>query len=183
MIITISGASGSGKTTIAKELLKRVSGSQMVVSHTTREKRDSDLIVEYSYIGAEDFNHLKENGDFLWSVYIHGIYYGTTRQSVLAAQHLNSVHIMLLKPSVIGILRDFAKKEGIDVKSFYILSPGPIVLRQRLVGRGDHEEAIERRISDCLRWEAEAKSSDVSYIFVHNDGPILNAVIQMVQLL
>lgn len=42
MIVTLSGASGVGKTTIERSLLKRLANAEAVVSVTTRDRRDND---------------------------------------------------------------------------------------------------------------------------------------------
>ena len=48
-----------------------------------------------------------------------------------------------------------------------MLSPGEDEIRRRLVGRGEAE--IQKRINDCKKWDEEALTSNIHYIFLKND--------------
>ena len=175
IILTLTGASGAGKTTLAKEFLKLPVYAQMVPSYSTRKPRDADIPGEYKYVNKFRFWFLKTTGAFLWTVYPHGNSYGTTKRWVIKAlKDDNTVYIMILFSDAIKILNSFAEKTGCPgrVFYFYILSPSQEILRERLRSRGDKEDEIEKRIADCVKWDPEAKTSDIPYEFVKNDGMI-----------
>lgn len=173
MIVTISGASGVGKTTIGTSLLKRLFNARMIVSITTRDKRDSDNPGEYHYVSNWQFNLLDKFGAFLWTVDIHGNKYGTLKWSVKEAlKRYDDIFVMLLVPDRVKNLLEYARKRGSEefVASFYILSPSPTVLKKRLQDRGDSEFEIAKRIKDCEKWDTEAWKRDIPYIFIQNSS-------------
>ncbi len=186
MIITLTGASGAGKTTIARELLEKIPiNSQMVPSHTIRKlrkPRPTDLPSEYKHVTRFWFWLLKVTGAFLWTVYPHGNSYGTTKRWVAKAlKDNNEVYIMILFSDAVKNLREFALEKSIlgQVYSFYIYSPSQEVLRKRLEKRGDSLEEIEKRLSDCLKWDQDALNSGIPYEFVKNDTTIEEAVVEI----
>lgn len=175
MILTLTGASGAGKTTIAKELLEKLPiNAQMVPSYTTRKPRDSDLPGEYKYISKLRFWFLKNFRVFLWTVYPHGNSYGTTKRWVTRALRGDDVYIMLLFSDGLMALNSFAEKKGYRERifSFYVIAPPREILRERLQNRGDKKDEVEKRLEDCIRWDSEAKKSGISYEFVKNNGTI-----------
>lgn len=174
-IFTLTGVSGSGKTTIMRELLKRNANIKVLPSITTRTKRDSDVPGEYRYIGEKEFENMQQNNAFLWDVDMHGSFYGTAKVDVDYALKANHKSIMLLVPEVISILKSYTH----FVLSFYIISPPEDILRQRLQNRGDDRVDIEKRILDCKKWDKEAGSSD--YIFIDNSGALSIAVESIVE--
>lgn len=176
MILTLTGASGSGKTTIAEELLKEFPiESQLVPSYTTRKPRDTDLPGEYVYIGKFKFWLMDLLGIFIWTVYPHGNNYGTTKLWVKRAlRNDNLVYIMILTPDAVKKLNSFAEKLGYfeQVFCFYILSPPREVLRERLKKRGDSEEEVEKRLANCSKWDWEAFGSGIRYEYLRNDKEV-----------
>lgn len=194
MIVTLTGASGVGKTSIVRELLKDLChiGGKVMISYTTRAPRESDLPGEYCYVSDAEFNVIRAEGRFLWTVEVHGARHGTLTGSVLGALFASAsdsvsssvsaprvVSFMLLVPDVLERLWEFGR--GIvpnpAITSFYVLAPPPEVLRARLLMRGDGAAAIDGRLRDCARWDEEAKTSRIPYIFITNDGPIARAVV------
>jgi guanylate kinase len=104
---------------------------------------------------------MRQRGDFLWAVEVHGHWYGTLRCIVAAGLTARDHWLLLaLTSDVLPILRDFATKCGHceAVRSVYVLSPGPSALRIRLSARETDREAIERRLADCLAWDRAARS-------------------------
>lgn len=186
MIVTISGASGAGKTTIERSLLKRLANAEVVVSVTTRDKRDNDNPGEYKYVSKWWFKLLDKLGAFLWTVNIHGNWYGTLESSVRKAlKSYDDISIMILVPDRVKNFWDYAREKDLEelVISFYILSPSPEVLRKRLEARGDSELEITERIKDCEKWNEEALASDLLYIFIRNDDRVENAVEDIVDMI
>jgi len=182
MIFTLSGASGAGKTSIARGLLKELPiDTRMVPSYTTstRQRRESDLPGEYKYISKFWFWLLEKIGVFIWTVYPHGNRYGTTKRwATKALKDDDTVYIMILTPKTINDLRKFAEQTRYSNRIFssYIVSPPQEILRERLGSRGDKEDEIEKRLADCIKWDSEARISGIPYEFVENNGVIEDTV-------
>jgi len=183
MILTLTGASGAGKTTITNLLLSRLPNAKRIASHTTRSHRETDPLGEYIYLNSSEFMKMDMNGEFLWTVKVHGDYYGTAVKLVdEALNDGDTVYIMVLVKVSISILTSYAQAmaKANRVKSFYILSPGAEVLRGRLEKRGDDKETIERRLIGCAEWDSAAKRSNILFIFLKNDKELGETVDEII---
>ena len=66
LIIIISSPSGAGKTTVTKQLLKKIPCSYLAVSCTTRKPREGEINgKDYFFITKEKFFKLKKESKFL----------------------------------------------------------------------------------------------------------------------
>ena len=170
MIITLTGASGTGKDTIFELLKKDNPNLRFVESITTREKRSSDRPGAYRYVSIEEFERLKRGDKFVWHVGEHNNSYGTLKESLQEAVESKEIFFMILVPKSVKLLFNISKKKIIP---FYIISPKESELRRRLKNRGEKEEAIEKRIADCRPWDKEANLDTelgiVPYQFIAND--------------
>ena len=100
-LIVISAPSGTGKTTICKELLKNNTQWRFSISATTRNLRDEEVDGEdYIYMSNEKFEHAVKFGDFLEWEWVHGNKYGTPIDPLEDA--LDNGHTMLLDVDVKG---------------------------------------------------------------------------------
>lgn len=166
-ILTLTGASGAGKTAIIRAFLKQNPESKLITSFTTRSPRDSDIPGEYDYNLPLEF--FEERDKFLWVIRAHGNTYGTTKESVRAALSSDVVHLMILTPEAIPLLlAAIAEFGGTDnaLAPFYVLSPKTSELERRLYAKYSF---VKKRISDCQKWDREALASDVPYFFLSND--------------
>ncbi len=186
MIVTISGASGSGKSTIAAGLYRKLGNASPVVSITTRTKRDNDNLGEYDYVSPFKFSLLNRLGSFLWTVFVHDEHYGTLKRSIRKAlKRYDDVSVLILVPKCVTNLLEYAADRGSSdfVMSFYVLSPPPATLRKRLEGRGESELQIAKRIRECEKWDNEAHRSsmnnEIPYIFINNEGDVEDSVEQV----
>ena len=170
MILSLVGASGSGKTTIARELLGLSSYARMLGSVTTRVPRPSDLPGEYEYIDAKLFAAYMAQDVFEWTVSIHGSRYGTRRTSLDRGLLSGDIEIMMLVPDAMERLWKYAKGLQHKVKPFFINTPSEEELRRRLTIRGDSEEDIARRVVECRDWGLLARESLIPYCMVSNQG-------------
>jgi guanylate kinase len=154
-IVTLTGVSGSGKSTIAGNLLMgEESEFQFVLSTTTRKVRPSDLVSEYEYVEEEQFLRDKADGKFLWTAEFGGYYYGTKGESILDVLQTHKIGILILVPEAVHALKKFFKRlSPTGVMSFYIGRGLPKeILRVRMRERGDSEEQIDRMIAQCSHW-------------------------------
>lgn len=178
MILVLSGVSGAGKTTIARNFIEKFPNSSLVRSYTTRERRESDIPGEYRYLPGWLFWFLEKMGFFIWTVDIFGDRYGTLRRSVkrgLRSRH--DVCVMIIYGKVAELL-DYARELGSEefVIPVYIPAPQPDVWKMRLEDEGYNEFRIAKCLKDCKRWDSDASASGLPYIFIRNDLDVSIAV-------
>jgi guanylate kinase len=65
-VFVITGTSGEGKSTLAKQLVERVPGLELAVSATTRPRRPGEENGrDYWFVSDDEFDRKLEKGDFL----------------------------------------------------------------------------------------------------------------------
>ena len=145
-LVVLSAPSGTGKTTICKELLKRNKKWKFSVSATTREKRDHEKDgIDYIFMDKDKFNHQVKFGEFLETEWVHGYQYGTLIAPIEEA--LERKEITLLDVDVKGgfNIRDEFEDQVISI---FIEPPGEkdsdklLVLEERLSKRGDENPTL-----------------------------------------
>ena len=90
LLVILAAPSGTGKSTICKELIKKNKNWQFSISVTTRIARNGEVDgKDYTFISNEEFEHFVKFGDFLeWEI-VHGNKYGTLWSSVEEALSSN----------------------------------------------------------------------------------------------
>lgn len=134
-IFLIYGASGSGKTTVTKELCERY-GLQALQSYTTRPKRSKDEW-GHKFLSKEEFEKIKPNLCAYTSY--AGYEYGATQKQVEASDlyTIDYEGIKYFHENYKG------KKNPIVIR---LISPEPI-RKSRMKNRGDSENEINGRLS------------------------------------
>jgi guanylate kinase len=177
-IISFTGSSGVGKTTLAKALIEQYPHTSMILSYTTRTRRGTDLPGEYAYVSEEEFNTMKQQGAFLWTAERRGVYYGTIAQDVAdCANDPLRVGIMILVAETVELLRRYLRelgKLGVHVPVF-IETQSKEVLMERLQIRGDGEAEVEKRLHEDAREQAKLRNSDIPFRFITNEGSLAEA--------
>lgn len=173
-IVTFTGASGTGKSTLVKELLKDSHAFRLVTSTTTRPPRSSDLPGEYEYWTPQQME--KDASLFIWKTEYAGNFYGTRYRVLNDACELPQTSLMILVPKVLPDLLAYLHQQ---VLPFYVRAPDEDILRLRLLRRGDDPESIERRLQTILDWEREATSGRIPYRMITNNGTIDEGVQQV----
>jgi guanylate kinase len=144
-LFIVCAASGTGKTSLVKELLKADPGINLSVSYTTRQPRPGEVDGrEYHFVSTQNFEQMLERGEFLESAQVHGNYYGTS-QRWIAAQRATGSDI-LLEIDWQGAAQ--VRKLMPDSIGVFILPPSFEALTARLNKRAqDPPEVIARRLA------------------------------------
>lgn len=168
MILTLSGTTGVGKSSVARRLIEEVSRARLLSSYTTRSTRPNDLKQEYVHVSPSMFKNMHHEGRLLWWLPLHDACYGTTAESVRQAlAEDEAVRLMILAPAVLSKLRGFAERgqRADRIRSVYFLKPDPEIIRERLAKRGWSAQVIERRLVECADWDDMALASSAPYSF------------------
>jgi len=150
-LFVISGASGVGKGTVLKAIMKMDASLQFSVSATTRPPRPSEVHGrEYYFITDEQFQEMIANDGFLEYNGHMGSFYGTPKQQLEEKLQLGHV---LLDVEPVGAFN--VRKARPDAVLIFIAPPSMEELERRLRGRGDTcEEQIQMRLKRAA-WEME----------------------------
>ena len=146
ILFVVSSPSGGGKGTLVQRVLK-VQNLSYSVSYTTRAPRNGEVEGrEYFFVTTEQFEAMREAGEFLEWAHVHGKLYGTSRDQV--SREIREGRDIILEVDVQGAasVRELVK----DSVSIFILPPSVEILRQRLVARGtDSPEELELRLRNA----------------------------------
>lgn len=150
--VAICAPSGTGKTTVARALLRRSEDLLFSVSVTTRAPRPREREgVDYHFVGADEFNRMIRDGELLEWATVHGDLYGTPRRNLEEAERGGK--LLLLDIDVQGA-RQLADSKHQTV-TILLLPPSLDVLLKRLRGRGSEDERRLRRRLETARGELE----------------------------
>lgn len=148
LLFVVAAASGTGKTSLVKALLDRVSDIHVSVSHTTRLQRPGELSgIHYHFTSVDSFLELVDQNGFIEHAEVFGNYYGTSQAEV--KNQLAAGHDVLLEIDWQGaeqVRRLFPHSIQI-----FIVPPSQYDLRQRLSARAqDSLEVIEQRLAGAI---------------------------------
>ena len=161
----IEGPSGTGKGTIAKQLLEQDKNIKFSVSVTTRAPRHNEVEgVDYYFISNEKYDELlKQDAFYEYVDSQYGSRYGTLRSEV--DSFINVGQDVLFDMDWEGA-RQMRAKAPDDVVTIYLLPPSIKELYERLVNRGtDSSEIIEKRMHLVL--EKLSHCNEFDYIVVN----------------
>lgn len=158
-LIVISAPSGSGKTSVMKEILKlNTDGLTFSVSATTRERRPNETNgVEYYFLTEEEFKRKLDNDEFVEWENIYGDYYGTLKSEV--DRLLQGDKSILFELDVNGSLQ--LKKIYPEANLIFIVPPSIEVLEDRLKNRNtETPDKLAKRIERAKMELDKAKYFD-----------------------
>ena len=164
--ILFSAPSGSGKTTIIREILKRFDCFEFAISATSRQPRPGERDgLDYYFLSPESFEEKVQAGDFLeWEEVYAGTRYGTLKSEI--DRIWDNGHVIIFDVDVNGG-RNIKKYFGADALALFVMRPSVEVLEQRLRNRGtESEESIAKRLA---RSAAELEMSDKFDVTIIND--------------
>jgi len=161
-LIVISAPSGSGKTTIVRELRRRHPGLEFSVSATTRQRRPEEVDgKDYFFLTLEEFRRRITAGELVEWEEIYGDMYGTPQSEIERA--LGSNAPMLFDVDVKGAVSIKKKYPGATL--IFIKSPSLEILRERLTKRKtENEQTMKKRLERVPMELEEEQHFDYSVV-------------------
>ena len=163
--VILSSPSGGGKTTIARELLRRRTDLGYSVSCTTRAPRIGEVNgKDYYFLTRVEFERRRDDGDFAESAQVHENMYGTLRSEV--ERVLGAGKHVVMDIDVQGA-QQFTRAFPQSV-TIFVLPPSAEVLLERLRQRQtESKDQLARRLQSALQ---ELQSVDeYQYVVVNDD--------------
>ena len=167
LMLILSSPSGAGKTTLTRMLLQsRALDLTLSISVTTRPRRSSEADgIHYHFIGQEQFDLMRGQGQLLEWAEVHGNFYGTPRLPVEAV--LDQGRDMLFDIDYQGTMQ-VRQKAPTEAVTIFILPPSMAELRARLERRAeDAPDIIARRLANARneisRW------TQYDYVLINDD--------------
>ena len=166
-LIIFSAPSGSGKTTIVRELLKRFDCFEFSISATSRQPRGQEQNgIDYYFMSNDEFRSRVERDEFVeWEEVYAGTCYGTLKSEM--ERIWSNGHVIIFDVDVMGGI-NLKQLFGNIACSIFIMPPSVEELERRLRGRGtDAEEVIAKRIAKA---EFElSKATEFDFKVVNDD--------------
>jgi guanylate kinase len=165
-LVVVSGASGTGKSTLVRRALARPDvNARLSISATTRAQRPGEADgVDYYFLPRAEFESRRDRGEFLEWAEVHGNLYGTPAAPV--ADSLAGGQSVVLEIDVQGGFQVRERAPGTVL--VFVHAPSMAVLEARLRARNSDDEAtIQRRLANA-RGEI-ALASRYDYQIVNDD--------------
>jgi guanylate kinase len=164
LLFIVSGPSGTGKSTLCKDLLKLIPDIQFSVSYTTRLPRKDERPDEaYHFISRETFFAMIDKGEFAEWAEIYGHLYGTPRSVI--EQTLRKGNDLLF--DIDGQGSQQLKKNYPRAITIFLIPPSLEALEKRLQKREtDSSTVIQERVAKACAEIAQAR--DYAYIIIND---------------
>ena len=169
----LSAPSGTGKTTLAAELLRRVQGLTRTISCTTRSPRQGESDgVDYTFVDENRFQELRDGGEFLEWATVHDNLYGTPRSEIERIRVAGEDALMVIDVQGGEQVRERLE----DAVTIFVLPPSPGALRRRLEGRDGTGPEAQLTMNLRLRNATEEISRFVGYDYLVINESLAEAV-------
>lgn len=164
ILFIVSGPSGTGKTTLYKEVASSLPNLKPSVSFTTRLPRPGEIHNrDYTFASRDKFRAMIDKGEFVEWAEIHGELYGTSKKRL--EEIVDSGVDVILDIDIQGAMQLKEKyKEGVYI---FVLPPSMEILKERLEKRmADSKDEIEKRLAVAV--EEIKKYREYDYVIVNN---------------
>ncbi|WP_395306793.1 guanylate kinase [Mycobacterium sp. AMU20-3851] len=155
-VVVLSGPSAVGKSTVVRCLRDRIPDLHFSVSVTTRAPRPGEVDgVDYTFVSADEFQRLIDDGELLEWAEIHG---GLQRSGTPAAPIRAATAAgvpVLIEVDLAGARA--VKAAMPEVTTVFLAPPSWEVLEERLVGRGTESPEVQARRLSTAREELAAQ--------------------------
>ncbi|PLX24666.1 guanylate kinase [Candidatus Parcubacteria bacterium] len=176
IVAIITGPSAVGKSTIAKEVLKRLKNFKPSTTYTTRSKRkEAEDKIMYNISEAE-FKKMMDNDEFIEWAHFYGNYYGSSKKALVETLE-NSNALMNIDVEGAGII----KKKIKNNVSIFILPGSMEELKARMSKRDMSEDMKKLRLDRAEKEISQANNFD--HQIVNYQGKLEETIDKVVKIL
>jgi guanylate kinase len=163
--LVLAAPSGAGKTSLARELVRRNAQVVFSVSATTRPARGNEKPgVDYEFVEDAAFDAMLEAGELVEWATVHGRRYGTPARAISSA--LDGGDLVVLDIDVQGARQ--IREKFPDAVLVFILPPSADELGRRLERRAS--ESVQQKIDRLRTARVELTTSgEFDYVVVNDD--------------
>ncbi|UXO88818.1 guanylate kinase [Bacillus safensis] len=135
-LIVLSGHSGSGKTSLMRQVMKNE-----VVSFTTRKPRQGEIDgVDYKFISLEKFEELKEKSKLIEQIKYSGNYYGIDQEEFENKMSLGNAFVIVDYHGMQQIKKMYPNCVTLFLYTHYDQA------YKQMIQRGDTLDKVEQRL-------------------------------------
>ncbi len=165
ILFVLSAPSGTGKTSLCRELIDIFPNLRQSVSFTTRPMREGEQDgIDYHFISRDTFEGMVRQGAFAEWAEVHGNLYGTSMETLNDCRRRGQDVLLDIDCQGANQLRE-RRRCGVFI---FILPPNLEELRRRLEGRQtDAPEIIARRTANAREEIRQAAKYD--YLVINDD--------------
>ncbi|MER0285349.1 guanylate kinase [Clostridioides difficile] len=176
-IFVFLGYSGSGKDSIVSEISKQFN-IPILISHTTRPPRNYLEIINKAYHFVDNNFFKEEKNNFIemrkyivhdGSAWLYGIHKSELKNKKYTLTIVDASGYKALEKYFMGTKTKLVP---------FFINTDEIVLRKRLISRGDNFKEIERRLKDD-KFKFKDFLNNENYIAIPNNTNLINAVEQV----
>jgi len=165
VILVISAASGTGKSSLSRALAHSCKNTVLSVSHTTRDKRRGEHDGrDYYFVSQAKFDRMVEDSEFAEHACVYGYSYGTSIATI--QRSLDDGMNVVLDIDWQGAMQVAEKFE--QAVLVFLLPPSLQTLKERLIFRGrDSKDVVERRFAAAI--EDLAHCAKFDHLILNDD--------------
>lgn len=166
-LAVLSGPAGSGKTTLANEVLRRMGPDRVrrAVTATTRPPRAGEVDgVDYHFLDRATFAAGIAENRFVEFTEFNGHFYGCPRIALEASIERGGLTLLVIEVDGAESIRFFFPRASF----IFVVPPTPEELRRRLSGRGTESAAAVHQRLGIARREL-ARLAEYDYLVVNAD--------------
>ena len=181
-VLVIAGPTGSGESTITKEIIKKFPIFTRLVTATTREPRLNEKDKkDYYFFSEEDFKKEVTRGSIIEHTFVPGrsVYYGTYKPDL--DDKLEKGFNIIVNPDVVGA-RYY--KEHYNATTIFVKTESIGILKERLVKRDSSisKEELDRRL-EAAKYELDNEENFYDHVVINTEGKLEEAVVEVVVIL
>ncbi|OGH68641.1 MAG: hypothetical protein A3J66_01915 [Candidatus Magasanikbacteria bacterium RIFCSPHIGHO2_02_FULL_47_14] len=181
-VLIIAGPTGSGESTITRELIRRYPVFTRLVTATTRAPRlDEKDGIDYYFFSEEKFKQELAQGNILEHTFVpgRGVYYGTYKPDL--EQKLAAGFSIIVNPDVVGAQY---YKDQYGATTVFVKTESLDVLQERLIGRDPSMSAdeLQKRLA-AAQYELEHEQKFYDYVIFNRNGMLDQTIDEVVGIL